>query len=149
MTIIKHFTATTFVTHGKRVLLHLHKKIGLWLPVGGHLEDNELPEDAALREVKEETGLDVKLIHSDGAIDFVDARQLFRPEYILLEDIGENHQHIDLIYFATTATDLLSPDAGETSNLKWFTIEEIETLQAPKNVKILAKKALAKANFTS
>jgi 8-oxo-dGTP pyrophosphatase MutT (NUDIX family) len=36
-----------------------HKKLGKWLPPGGHIEPNELPDDAACREVLEETGLKV------------------------------------------------------------------------------------------
>lgn len=41
------------------MLLHLHKKLGKWLPVGGHIEQGELPDMAALREIKEESALEV------------------------------------------------------------------------------------------
>ncbi len=102
--ITKHFTVATFVVHGGHVLLHPHRKLGLWLPPGGHVEPHELPDDAARRETLEESGLRVRLVGSPG-IDLVapDApRQLVRPEGVQVEDISKDppHQHIDLIYFA-------------------------------------------------
>ena len=61
MEITRHFTATIMVVYNNKMLLHMHKKLGLWLPVGGHIDRDELPEEAALREAKEESGLDVEI----------------------------------------------------------------------------------------
>ena len=44
-----------------KVLLIHHKKLDLWLPVGGHIEKNETPDEALLREIKEEIGIDVRI----------------------------------------------------------------------------------------
>lgn len=100
--IVKHFTVAVFVVHRGHVLLHPHPKIGLWLPPGGHIEPHELPDDAALRETVEETGLPVRLVGSAGIPHDAPGspRQLLRPEGIQVEDITPGHQHIDLIYFA-------------------------------------------------
>jgi len=138
MGIIKHFTATTYVVHEKKVLLHFHKKLNMWLPIGGHIEDNELPEEAASREIVEETGLVATLYNPDKQIGVSDVKQLSRPMHILLEDIGETHKHIDFIYYATSESDVLNPQDGETTNLKWFTADEIKNLDAPENVKALS-----------
>ena len=59
--VLRHFTVAVFVVHAGRVLLHYHRKLGRWLPPGGHIEDNELPDDAARREVLEETGVHIRL----------------------------------------------------------------------------------------
>ena len=50
---IRHFTATTFIVFQEGIFLHWHKKIEKWLPPGGHIDSNEDPVTAALREVKE------------------------------------------------------------------------------------------------
>src|SRR3712207_2453622 len=52
----RHFTVAVFVVWEGMVLLHLHRKLGMWLPPGGHIERDELPDNAAIREVYEETG---------------------------------------------------------------------------------------------
>lgn len=143
MEIIKHFTATTYVVHEKKVLLHFHKKLNMWLAVGGHIEDNELPEEAALREIAEEAGLAATLYMPDKQLGVSDVEQLFRPMHILLEDIGGTHKHIDLIYYAKSESDVLNPQDGESTNLKWFTADEIKNLDAPKNVKALSLEAIS------
>ena len=56
------FTVAIFVVHGGRILLIHHRQLDKWLPLGGHIELDEDPEAAALREAKEESGLDVELI---------------------------------------------------------------------------------------
>jgi len=143
MEITKHFTATTIIVYKKKVLLHLHKKLGLWLPVGGHIDHDELPEEAALREIKEESGLDVELYNPDQRIKINDAKQLIRPMHILLEDINQFHQHIDFIYFAKANTFQVSSQDGETDNLKWFSSDEIQKLDGvPENTKALSLEAL-------
>lgn len=96
----RHFTVAIFVVHDGRVLLHLHKKLGMWLPPGGHIEEGELPDEAAVREVFEETGLRIELA-GERREDVDDPVQLHRPAGVQLENIGPGHQHIDLIYFAT------------------------------------------------
>ena len=60
MSVVRHFTATAYVVHDGHVALHWHPKVKAWLPPGGHIEENEDPVQAVLRESaarEEETGL--------------------------------------------------------------------------------------------
>ena len=95
----RHFTVAVFVAWEGKVLLHHHRKLGMWLPPGGHIEENELPDEAAVREVWEETRLRVELV-GERREAVTDPVQLYRPAGVQLENIGPGHQHIDLIYFA-------------------------------------------------
>ncbi len=97
----RDFTVSIIIVYKEKALLHLHKKMDKWLPVGGHIERNELPEEAAVREAKEESGLKIVLYNPDKQVGMGDARQLVRPAHILLEDIEQFHQHIDFVYYAT------------------------------------------------
>src|ERR687896_2670549 len=95
----RHFTVAVFVVWEGKVLLHFHRKLGMRLPPGGHIEEGELPDEAAVREVWEETGLRIELV-GERREDIADPVQLHRPAGVQLENIGLGHQHIDLIYFA-------------------------------------------------
>ncbi|WP_420640609.1 NUDIX hydrolase [Candidatus Leptofilum sp.] len=145
MEITRHFTSTTFVVYKDRVLLHQHKKCGTWLPAGGHIDRDELPEEAAVREVKEETGLDVILYNPDVQLFIADeeACQLHRPMYLMLENINPYHQHVDFIYYATAVSNQLNPANGETNRLKWFDQTDLENTEMPTNVQVCAQEALA------
>jgi 8-oxo-dGTP pyrophosphatase MutT (NUDIX family) len=71
----------------------------MWLPPGGHIEQGELPDNAAVREILEETGLEVELVGKRRE-DVESPVQLHRPAGVQLENIEPGHQHIDLTYFA-------------------------------------------------
>src|SRR4028119_1540524 len=57
----RHFAVAVFVVQDGKVLLHWHRKLGMWLPPGGHIEPDELPDEAAARAGLEETGVEVEL----------------------------------------------------------------------------------------
>jgi 8-oxo-dGTP pyrophosphatase MutT (NUDIX family) len=59
---LTHYTVTVFVIHEKKLLLLKQDRSPFWLLFGGHIEDNELPHEAAIREVLEETGLTIELL---------------------------------------------------------------------------------------
>ncbi|MEJ7839368.1 MAG: NUDIX domain-containing protein [Thermomicrobiales bacterium] len=123
--ITRDFTVAVFVVHRNRVLLHLHQKLQLWLPPGGHIEAHELPDDAAVREVMEEAGISVRLADArDGPIDRSDQpRQLTRPAGIQLESISPDHEHIDLIYFAVPVSE--HDDVVVSEGMLWLNLAEI------------------------
>lgn len=105
--IVREFTVAVFVVHESKVLLHWHRKLQRWLPPGGHIEPGELPDEAAVRETWEEVGIGIELVdalHKNpmwAQLPEEDApRRLAQPLGIQLEDIGPDHQHIDLIYAA-------------------------------------------------
>ena len=117
-----HFTVAVFVVAHGHVLLHLHRRTGLWLPPGGHIEPGELPDEAALRETREEAGIEVRLVGRPGIDHHAqDApRQLVRPEGVQLEDISPEHQHIDLVYFAVPEeTTGGLPELGGEGGMRW------------------------------
>ncbi len=98
----RHFTATGFVVERSRTLLHWHKRLQQWMPPGGHIEPDEDPVQAVLREIREETGLTCEVIPPAAPLPFAYPEQLPPPYTILVEDIpgpGGPHKHIDLIYF--------------------------------------------------
>jgi 8-oxo-dGTP pyrophosphatase MutT (NUDIX family) len=105
--VIREFTVAVFVVHDGQVLLHWHRKLRRWLPPGGHIEAGELPDEAAIRETLEETGMHVTLVDAPLAPG-VEAPitepgsppRLAQPLGVQLEDIAPGHQHIDLIYLA-------------------------------------------------
>lgn len=145
--ITRDFTATTFVVRGDATLLLWHNKIGAWFPPGGHIDPNELPEDAALREVTEESGLEVKLIGTGpvaGSLGHV--QRLHSPVCILLEDIEPGHQHIDLIYFARTIDERLPQlNEREVARFRWCTWEDLSAEGIEEDICILGRQAIEAA----
>ncbi len=142
MEITRHFTATTFVVHHNKTLLHLHRSLKMWLPPGGHIDRDELPHVAAVREVLEETGLDVDLIHDAPSIHSENAQEIPGPRHLLLENINLFHQHIDMIYFAKADTFKVTPDAGESLELRWFSVDDLEGEEIEEDIRILGREAL-------
>jgi 8-oxo-dGTP diphosphatase len=125
--VIRHFTATAFVVRDGATLLHWHKRLQQWMPPGGHIEANEDPVQAVLREVREETGIVAKIIASNGALPFAYPEQLLPPYTILVEDIpgpGEPHKHIDLIYFCRPV-DGADHKRVDDPTLRWVTADEL------------------------
>ena len=100
--IVRHFTATGFVVHNGHVALHWHSKVKAWLPPGGHIEDNEDPVQAVVREIREESGLEAVVVPTSPIIELDYPRQVLPPYTIEIEDIHDPvygyHQHIDMIY---------------------------------------------------
>jgi len=141
MEITRHFTATVLIVHDNRVLLHRHKKFGSLLPVGGHVDRDELPEVTAIREAKEEAGLAIELYNPD-TTPFPDVQLLVRPAHMLLININEFHQHIDLLFYARAATNQVAPASGESNALQWYSRDEVINAKMPENVRILALEAL-------
>ena len=137
----RHFTVAVFVVQEGKVLLHWHRTLGMWLPPGGHIEEDELPDDAALREVKEETGLCVELM-GERRGDITDPVQLRRPAGVQLENIGPGHQHIDLIYFAKASGSTEISDAFASDTVGWYGPEDWDGMRVNAEVRGWSERAL-------
>ncbi len=98
----RHFTCTGFLLDEGRTLFLWHPRLQMWVPPGGHLQPDEDPVSAVLREIREETGLEAEVIPIAPTFPFSYPGQVQPPYTILIEDAaepGEPHQHLDLIYF--------------------------------------------------
>ncbi len=106
-----HVTASAIVVNnaGSKVALHLHKRLGMWLQPGGHIEAGELPVDAALREAHEETGLPVQH-HREGGVLF----------HVDVHPGPKGHTHHDVRYLLRSAELPMQPAEGESPDVKWF-----------------------------
>jgi len=144
-----HFTATGIVFNPcGEILMIKHKKLGVWLPPGGHVDDNELPHDAALREIFEETGVCANIISASAGVGIGDdkhCKELPQPFVILLEDIEKTwqHNHIDLVYICRAESDItLAPCEAETDGIGWFCPHHIDKMDTFENVRKTINKAV-------
>ena len=138
----RHFTVAVFVVRDGKVLLHWHRKLGMWLPPGGHIERDELPDEAAVREVLEESGVEVELV-GERREDVEDPVQLHRPAGVQLENIGPGHQHIDLIYFARPKGTFSIRDEYAADRVGWYAQEDWDGMAVNAEVRGWSERALA------
>lgn len=120
----QHFCVSVYIYNpqNQKFLLIKHKKMGKWVQPGGHIELNENPEEAAIREVFEETGLKVELIGKriPREEDFI------LPLAIQKNIVKDNHIHIDFVYVAKIiSNNEIKQNIEETDGIDWFSLEEI------------------------
>ncbi len=139
MEITRRFVATVFVVQNGKVLLTWHKKVQNWIPIGGHLEPNELPGDCAIREAKEESGLDVELKspHTKSATE-----NLIQPAHIQLDQLKPDLENINFVYFGIVKSGECSKLDEDSKELRWFSKEDLSADGFLPRVKSVAIEAL-------
>ena len=123
------FVVSAFIVYENKILLIDHKKLNLWLPVGGHIELDEDPEMALWREIEEESGLDkesLEILTTKPTIADPIVMPLYTPNYLDVHQIYDDHKHIAFIYFFRSKTDRVMLAQEEHHEIKWFSLEEIE-----------------------
>lgn len=137
------FTITAFITYQDKVLFVHHPRYGKWIAPGGHIELNEDPEQALIREIEEETGLKTEIISTKPSIPGSSRKLLPTPEFMDVHEANAPHQHISFVYFAKALSDsfVLS---DEHLAMKWFSQDDLASIEYnldPVDV-FYAKKAL-------
>src|SRR5712691_1041579 len=138
------FTVAIFVVrHGQVLLIH-HRQLNKWLPLGGHIELDEDPEMAALREAREESGLEVELIGERPPTTEPGTRALIAPRFLDIHRINDAHEHIGLIYWARPKHGNVTLAAGEHHHIRWCAPDDLDGLHPPMSnaVKWYCRKAL-------
>ncbi|MER5883563.1 NUDIX hydrolase [Streptomyces sp. NPDC001941] len=112
-----HLTASALVVDPSRgrVLLTLHKKLGMWLQMGGHCEPGDATvAGAALREATEESGIE-GLVLLDGGPVRLDRHPIPAP----------CNWHLDVQYAALAPEGSVEAISDESLDLRWFAYDEV------------------------
>ena len=130
-----HLTGSAWVLDRERrhALLTHHRKLNLWVQLGGHCENDATMNDAALREAREESGLcDVRFI-SDSIFDIdihaIPARR---------DEPAHDHYDVRFVFEADRHAPLVV--SSESKELAWVALNEIETLTQEESVLRMVRK---------
>jgi 8-oxo-dGTP pyrophosphatase MutT (NUDIX family) len=131
------FTVAIFVVRDGRILLIHHRRLNQWLPLGGHIELDEDPEQAALREAREESGLEVELLGERPPTTGPGTRALIAPRFLDIHRISDTHEHIGMIYWARPKQGPLALAVEEHHDIRWCRADELEQLEPPMSRAVL------------
>ncbi len=139
------FTVVAYIVYQNKVLLCHHRKLDMWIPIGGHVELNEDTDEAILREIKEECGLAVEIVADKPARQFQanGTKFLYAPAFMNIHQVSSTHRHIVLIYFARAKSDQVVLAPQEHKQLRWFSIGELAEVPLDKSVKFYAEEAIS------
>lgn len=118
----KCWVTTVYLVKDGKVLLTLNKNLQTWIPVGGHMKPGETPEEAVIREVREEVGCSF-MFHppkkEEGDVG------VLQPMRMQIEPIPHHNQHINVIFAGKVEQWQGAEETDEQEALRWFSEEEI------------------------
>ena len=130
-----------YIFNEDKVLLIHHKKLDLWIPVGGHIDKDETPNEALLREVKEEVGIDVDILNkSDISLKGNIKNGLAAPFYVNVHSVGD-HDHCCFFYICKLKNNKKIKINKEIKNFNWFTKKDLNKDYVPEDVRNIGIKA--------
>ncbi|MDQ3367021.1 MAG: NUDIX domain-containing protein [Myxococcota bacterium] len=133
------FSVAVYARRGDRVLVIEHRRLATWLPIGGELEAGETPLEAAIRELREETGLYGDFRPLADALDGVPPGLIGYEEH----PAGSKGQHLNFVFVAEVPPDAEVVPNDEFGAWRWVDRAELERLASPLNVRQFGYVALA------
>ena len=135
---IGHFTGSAWVVspNRKQILMTHHKKLNMWLQLGGHADGSEDLISVAMREAKEESGFENFILLSDEIFD-LDIHE------IPATSVDEKHIHYDVRF-------LLEADpekneiiiSNESHDVRWICLDDVLNRNSEDSMKRMVNKTL-------
>ena len=122
----RHLTVSGFVVHEGRVALYWHRKLSTWLPAGGHIEPNEDPVQATLREIKEEFALEAEVLPLAKRFDYTGGPPQIEAPHAMLDCWAIDHGHVDLVYFCRCLSGYPGVSEDPENPIVWLNLDEVE-----------------------
>jgi 8-oxo-dGTP pyrophosphatase MutT (NUDIX family) len=122
----RHMTVSGFVVHEGRVALHWHRKLQMWLPAGGHIEEGEDPVQAVLRETSEEFGVEAEVVSLAPRVEYEGGPAQLMPPYVILDCWpAPDHGHVDHVYFLRCRAGYPGRSHDPENPIHWLDVESL------------------------
>jgi len=129
----RHLTVSGFVVHQERVALYWHRKLDAWLPAGGHIEANEDPVQATLREIREEFAIEAEVLPLSKRYGYTGGPTELEAPHALLDCWARDHFHVNFIYFCRHLSGFPGVSEDPENPILWLDIPVLQRGSHPRN----------------